>query len=49
MKLIKEYNPVILPTYRYATFPCDIFFENINFDTIPRLVTRNLLILIKWI
>ncbi|MBQ6265314.1 MAG: hypothetical protein IJJ61_05545 [Clostridia bacterium] len=41
MKLIKEYNPVILPTYRYATFPCDIFFENINFDNILKEIGKH--------
>ena len=41
MKLIKEYNPVILPTYRYATFPCDEIFENINFDNILKEIGKH--------
>ena len=36
MKFSEKHNPVILPTYRYATLPCSEIFENLNFDDVLR-------------
>lgn len=40
MKFLEKYNPVILPTYRYATLPCSEMFQNINFDEILKEIGK---------
>lgn len=40
VKYLERYNPVVLPTYRYATLPCDKIFQNISFDDILREIGK---------
>ncbi len=37
---MQNYNPIFLPTYRYATFPCDKIITNFNFDDVLREIGK---------
>ena len=40
MNRFENYNPIILPTYRYATIPCDTMFINENFDNVLKAIGK---------
>lgn len=38
MNRFENYNPIVLPSYRYATFPCKQIFNNENFDNVLKAI-----------